>query len=64
MLPENAWAGVPMGYIWRSQPFLLGQKHHLILRDILFVLLCEFLAPDGPEGKKKSIPSSQDICAN
>lgn len=52
MLPENAWADVPMGHIWKSQLFLLGQKHQLILRDILFVLLCKFLAPDGLEGGK------------
>lgn len=53
MLPENAWADVPMGHIWKSQLFLLGQKHQLILRDVLFVLLCKFLAPDGLEEKKK-----------
>lgn len=53
MLPENAWAVVPMGHIWKSQPFLLGQKHQLISRDVLFVLLCKFLAPDGLERKKK-----------
>lgn len=53
MLPENAWAVVPMGHIWKSQLFLLGQKHQLILKDVLFVLLCKFLAPDGLERKKK-----------
>lgn len=52
MLPENAWAVVPMGHIWKSQLLLLGQKHQLILRDVLFVLLCKFLAPDGLERKK------------
>lgn len=57
MLPENAWADVPMGHIWKSQLFLLGQKHQLILRDVLFVLQCEFLAPDGLEGKKKRFPA-------
>lgn len=57
MLPENAWAVVPMGHIWKSQPFLLGQKHQLILRDVLFVLLCKFLAPDGLERRKKKLNS-------
>lgn len=53
MLPENAWAVVPMGHIWKSQLFLLGQKHQLILKDVLFVLLCKCLAPDGLEREKK-----------
>lgn len=65
MLPKNAWADVPRGHIWKSQQFSLGQKHQLILRDILFVLQCELLARGVPEGKKKKrILSSQDICAN
>lgn len=67
MLLESAWADVPMGHIWKSQPFLLGQKHQLILRDVLLVLQCKFLAPHGLEGrekKKKKIPSPQNTCAN
>lgn len=57
MLPENAWAVVPVGHIWKSQLFLLGQKHQLILRDVLFVLLCKCLAPDGLEREKKANPT-------
>jgi len=53
MLPKNAWADVPRGHIWKSQQFSLGQKHQLILRDILFVLQCELLARGVPEWKKK-----------
>lgn len=62
MLHKNAWADVPMGHIWKSQPFLLGQKHQLILRDVLFVLHCKFLAPDGLEGKKnKRFPAHKTL---
>lgn len=60
MLPKNAWADVPRGHIWKSQQFSLGQKHQLILRDVLFALQCEFLAPDvlgGGKKKKKRFPA-------